>query len=130
VLTIMLALAAAIQSAQGNCRNPQTQLDMNFCAGDRFGQADAQLNRAYRDVVREAQEADRGDADLDTSHPNNEEALRASQRAWVAFRDAQCQYESFEARGGSMQPMLYENCRARMTRERIQQLTHPEHLGN
>lgn len=134
IATLFLALAlqspSAAQAGEPDCNDAQTQMDMNHCAGERFGQADAELNRIYRDVVRQEQAADRDAAGMIASHPTNEEALRASQRAWLAFRDAQCEYESFEARGGSMQPMLYEDCRERMTRERIRQLTQPEHEGN
>jgi uncharacterized protein YecT (DUF1311 family) len=134
IAALLLALAlqspSAAQAGEPDCNDAETQMDMNHCAGERFGQADAQLNRVYRDVVRQEQAADRDAVGMIDSHPTNEEALRASQRAWLAFRDAQCEYESFEARGGSMQPMLYEDCRARMTRERIRQLSQPEHEGN
>src|SRR5205085_7185599 len=40
-------------------------------------------------------------------------------------RDAHCRGESFEARGGSMQPMLYEGCRATLTRARTAELRGP-----
>jgi uncharacterized protein YecT (DUF1311 family) len=51
--------------------------------------------------------------------------LREAQRAWVSFRDAQCRLESFEARGGSMQPMLDSGCRAAVTRARTAELRGP-----
>ena len=57
----------------------------------------------------------------------------AAQRAWVAFRDAQCAYESnAEARGGSMAPMVYSELRrlARhyMARERPDHTLQPTAL--
>jgi uncharacterized protein YecT (DUF1311 family) len=48
----------------------------------------------------------------------------------VTFRDAQCQGESYEARGGSMQPMLYQGCRATLTRARTAELRGPECPGD
>ena len=45
-----------------------------------------------------------------------------AQRAWLIFRDAHCTVEGYEARGGSMEPMVYNGCRARITRERTAQL--------
>jgi len=49
-------------------------------------------------------------------------ATLASQRAWLAFRDAQCAIEGGEYAGGSMQPMVRSGCLARLTRERTAQL--------
>ncbi|HEV2865582.1 MAG TPA: lysozyme inhibitor LprI family protein [Allosphingosinicella sp.] len=124
-LALALALFAQAQDPwrEYNCDDPQNQAEMNRCAGLRFERADAELNRVYREAVRQEQAADREETGYGDMHPTYEEALRAAQRAWVAFRDAQCEYESFEARGGSMQPMLYEGCRARMTQERTRELS-------
>ena len=98
---------------------------MNRCAALDFERADAELNRLWRDVIAGARESDLElDRDFDR-RPTNEETLRQAQRAWVAFRDAHCAWEGFEeARGGSMEAMIYQSCRARLTRERIAQL-HP-----
>ena len=47
-----------------------------------------------------------------------------AQRAWIVFRDAHCTYEAYGGgRGGSMEPMLFEGCRAAITLDRIRQLT-------
>ena len=37
-------------------------------------------------------------------------------------RDASCDYEGFQARGGTMEPMLVAMCLARLTEERTKQL--------
>ena len=64
-----------------------------------------------------------GDRPRHDQRPTTEAVLRQAQRAWLTFRDAQCTYEGYgEARGGSMEPMVYSGCRARLTRERIAQL--------
>ena len=64
------------------------------------------------------------------SELGEEATLREAQRAWVAFRDANCRLESFEARGGSMQPMLDAGCRATLTRARTAELRGPECPGD
>jgi uncharacterized protein YecT (DUF1311 family) len=64
------------------------------------------------------------------SGPGEEASLREAQRAWVAFRDAHCRLESYEARGGSMQPMLDAGCRATLTRARTAELRGPECPGD
>ena len=124
-----LLLALAVQGAQASrapepdCRDPQAQLELNICARIDFEHEDAELNRAYREAIAAARQSDRELDRSDDQRPGYEAALREAQRAWVAFRDAHCRYEGYEeARGGSMEPMVYSGCQARLTRERITQL--------
>ncbi|MDQ4088072.1 MAG: lysozyme inhibitor LprI family protein [Pseudomonadota bacterium] len=121
-LALALLLGQQDPWQQYNCDDPQYQAEMNRCAGLDFERADAELNALWREVIARAREADR---DINREYdqaPTSEEVLRQAQRAWISFRDAHCTYEGHEARGGSMETMLYEGCRARLTRERIAQL--------
>jgi len=126
-----LLLALALQSSfdararEYHCSAPETQsqLEMNMCAELDFERADLDLNRVYREEVESARQADREIDRASDQRPTSEAVLRQAQRAWLTFRDAQCTYEGYgEARGGSMEPMIYSGCRARLTRERIAQL--------
>ena len=65
---------------------------------------------------------DPGGANARSGEPGEEASLREAQRAWVTFRDAHCRLQSFEARGGSMQPMLLSQCKAYLTELRTEQL--------
>jgi uncharacterized protein YecT (DUF1311 family) len=130
ILAMALALLAA-QDPQWNCEDPQAQQEMNFCAAQDYRRADAELNTAYRAAIESARQADREYAGLadgaggpDTG-PGEEATLREAQRAWVSFREADCRLESFEARGGTMQPMIDAGCRARLTRARTAELRGP-----
>jgi uncharacterized protein YecT (DUF1311 family) len=134
IWTLALALAAAQQTPAEDyhCADPQTQMEMNMCAGLDFEAADRELNTAYRAAIQSAQQADREYARIESGaggnasgEPGEEATLREAQRAWVGFRDAQCRMESFEARGGSMQPMLDSGCRATLTRARTAELRGP-----
>ncbi len=132
MIGLILALLLAAQDPEWNCENPQAQQEMNYCAAQDFRRADAELNAAYRAAVAEAQQADREYRILDdeaggrpTGEPGWEASLREAQRAWVSFRDAQCRLQSFEARGGSMQPMLDSGCKATLTRARTAELRGP-----
>jgi uncharacterized protein YecT (DUF1311 family) len=136
MIDLALALLLTAQDPQWNCADPQAQQEMNWCAGQDFERADTELNAAYRTAITSAQEADREYAHLTqgnetrASGPGEEASLRAAQRAWVTFRDAHCEGESYEARGGSMQPMLYQGCRATLTRARAAELRGPECPGD
>ena len=51
------------------------------------------------------------------------EELRAAQRLWVQFRDAEAKYEAdVDARGGSLYPQLYNATRTALTKARTTQL--------
>ena len=121
-----LALLAAQQEpdTRWNCDDPMAQVEMNACAAIDFEAADAELNAAWSGLIEGARAADREiDRDYD-QRPTREAKLREEQRAWISFRDAHCTYLAYgEARGGSMEPMSYEGCRAQLTRERLRQLT-------
>ena len=122
---IALALQGSLdqQAREHQCGDPQNQADMNACAWIDFQRADAELNRLWPQIIASARASDREiDREFDT-RPTEEAKLREAQRAWVTFRDAHCTVEGYEeARGGSMETMVYEGCRAQLTRERITQL--------
>lgn len=88
------ALLAAIAPAVAedadppiDCANATSTVEMNFCAEKDYNAADAKLNDAYsRALAHIAQNG--GEKPYDAK--SWEDALRASQRAWVAFRDADC----------------------------------------
>lgn len=88
----------------------QTQHEMNAEAAAEFAKADKELNEVYAKVL--------GVLD-DTS----KEKLKKSQRAWVAYRDAEADFSAdAEARGGSMWPLVHEGTRTRLTKERVRSL--------
>src|SRR4051812_41286791 len=127
ISTLLLGLALQdsldARAREFNCRDPQTQLDMNMCAEVDFERADLELNAAWRGTTAEARASDREIDRRSDQRPTQEAKLREAQRAWLIFRDAECTVEGYEeARGGSMEPMVFGGCGARLTRERIAQL--------
>lgn len=102
-----------------DCSNPQTQLDLNQCAGEDYDKADKELNAEYQKLRKTLAERDK---DADENTKGAVDALVAAQRAWVAFRDANCKLSGFQARGGSMEPMIIASCLADMSREQTEEL--------
>ena len=102
-----------------------SQQSMNRCAGEAYQRADANLNRLWAERIADARECDRSPdcGRTEQDQRSEEEILQRAQRAWIQFRDAQCEFEGLEGRGGSIEPMIVAQCLARLTRERIQQLT-------
>ncbi|NLS15386.1 DUF1311 domain-containing protein [Rhizobium sp. P40RR-XXII] len=104
---------------KADCANAQTQTDLNVCAVLDFGTADKALN-AQCTKTRAAMVAI--DADLDNNMKGAEKALIKAQRAWVDYRDGECEAQGFQARGGSMEPMLVSGCKADLTKKRTKEL--------
>lgn len=99
----------------------QTQAQMNQTAASRYKTADAAMTRQWQRTYaymkgRDAQDRSRGGGFGYAA------ATLASQRAWLAFRDAQCVIEGGEYAGGSMQPLAQARCKTRLTDERTTQL--------
>ncbi len=87
----------------------QSQQEMNFQAERDAAKADKELNQVYKKVLA-GQDAD------------GAKLLKESQRAWIAYRDAEAKFAADEARGGSMAPMLYSGTLATLTEERVKRL--------
>ncbi len=102
-----------------DCANAAVQMEMTYCAEQDFKGADAQLNRQYRQTRQAMKDRD---TQVTEDIRGAEDALIIAQRAWIAYRDAHCASYGYQARGGSMEPMLIYLCRAELTRERTREL--------
>ena len=87
----------------------QSQQELNQHERAEFDKADAKLNQVYAKVQ----------AKLDKE---GKEKLKAAQRAWVAFRDAQADLDADIMRGGSAAPMLHAGSMAQSTSKRTAEL--------
>lgn len=99
-----------------------SQSGLNVRAGGDFTAADAAMNVQYRATVAAMRKMDGVDAPDAKSGLSYQGALLASQRAWLAFRDAECLAEGYHFRGGSAQGMAVEDCKATLTQARTAQL--------
>jgi uncharacterized protein YecT (DUF1311 family) len=113
---LLIATFGLCQSTENPCwKTAMAQSEMNRCADLDARQADADLNRVYRELLSKLKSDD-----------NATKKLRAAQRAWLAFRDAHLQelYPAKDKQGeyGSMYPMCYAQVATKMTKERTAQL--------
>ncbi|PLU27954.1 hypothetical protein BMJ27_31160 [Sinorhizobium medicae] len=116
------AFASAQQQPEPDCRKAVTQTDLNICADKDHRMADAELNTTYRLAVAAMQATNKELGEIDAAYVGALEALKKAQRAWIGYRDGQCELAGFEARGGSMEPMLVSGCLAELTRKRTDEL--------
>jgi uncharacterized protein YecT (DUF1311 family) len=106
-LLLLLISTQTSSAAMGDCGNESNQMALNECAHLSFQKADAELNTLYQNIKRRSAE------------PQSQNLLVAAQRAWVAFRDAECTFATSSATGGSIHPMVHSGCLERLTRARI-----------
>jgi uncharacterized protein YecT (DUF1311 family) len=123
---IIAALSFLAWSAHGApdqdawpCDQANTTVDMISCAEREFRKHDADMSRAYRELVDRAKTMNTPEQGYG---PPPLDALQQSQRAWLAFRDADCHWKSTSFYGGTGQAVIAANCRAVMTRDRAAEL--------
>jgi uncharacterized protein YecT (DUF1311 family) len=116
ISALLLALTLAVspskagaQSPADPCRSARSTVAMRECFDRAFQTADAELNRVYGMLL--------GKADA-----QGRPLLRSAQRAWIAYRDAECRFRASESEGGTLYPVELLSCRTELTRERIHAL--------
>lgn len=114
-------LLLAAQDVPVDCAKAVAQTDMNQCAYRAYQKADRAMNAQWRVTLAAMRRWDRSTA-KDGLGPPPAQLLLASQRAWLAYRDAQCRIEGQYARGGTMQPMLESSCMETLTIRRTEEL--------
>ncbi|MDF1620109.1 lysozyme inhibitor LprI family protein [Pseudothioclava nitratireducens] len=94
---------------------------MGFCLGAERDDWDARLNAAYQNLLEIEEALDKAMAEV-SSAPQSAPALREMQRAWIAFRDAACDYEVTQWGGGSGGSPAWSACTMRLTGEQAIEL--------
>lgn len=105
---VFLAGAALLLSASAladECDKATTQLELNTCSAQQYQAADKKLNQTYQSAIKRAAAPQR-------------DLLKKAQQAWIALRDADCNFIGSGTEGGSVQPMIISQCLTEKTVER------------
>ena len=89
----------------------QTQFGLDRCADAAFERADRALNDAYKEILRRL-----------AGDEHARQLLVATQKGWIAFRDAECRFAVSSTENGSIYPMEYSLCLEDETRKRTKDL--------
>ncbi len=104
----------AIDRSQEACISDDgSNMGMKMCTDKALKNADALLNVVYQKVSGELS-SEEGQETLNR--------LKTAQRAWIPFRDAQCQLAAAEMLGGTGESLVALGCHYRMTVDRIKEL--------
>jgi len=96
-----------------NCDSAITTLELRICANLKYQKSDSLLNDIYQKIISE----------IENEYLNIDEALfQRSQEEWKEYRDSHCNiyWEMYD--GGSFQSVVYMECLADITNERISRL--------
>src|SRR5579885_727273 len=91
-----------------DCGGGATTLETGNCLGEKLEAAEADLKSVYGKILasiaaEESAAAGQKDAELELdSLKEKRQALQKAQKAWKAFRDADCEAQAFESIGGTV----------------------------
>ena len=119
VIPTLLLLTVLVASASGTPANAaescdtgsSSQADLNECYSNAYKKSDGELNALYKQITARLKD------DAATT-----KLLVAAQKAWVAFRDAECNFQTSGSAQGSVYPMVQSICLDGLTGNRINDL--------
>ncbi len=107
---------AGIEAALDKCvKADDSNASMKQCTWGAYQDADKLLNRVYQRMSKDWIGDDPGAAE-------RKKRLVAAQRAWVAFRDAECSLQATEMLGGTGEGLVEGGCLYKTTADRARQL--------
>lgn len=116
VVSCSLCFAQKLDRFSDCQKKAQSQRDLQVCADHQFTQGEAAMQRTYQRLLAKAK-----------SDPVAENKIRAAQRSWLAFRDAQLEamypHEDKQGEYGSTYPMCALLQKTELTRQRTQMLS-------
>jgi uncharacterized protein YecT (DUF1311 family) len=102
-----------------DCSNAMTQAEINACASEDYDAADKALNAQWAKTKKVMVD---WDAELDEQNKGAVDSLMKAQRAWIEYRDGQCDAVGYSVWGGTMYPAVVAGCLADLTRKRTEEL--------
>ncbi|MGJ7507112.1 lysozyme inhibitor LprI family protein [Variovorax sp. GT1P44] len=115
---VVLASNAAFAQADA-CKAPKTTVEINDCAQQTLARKDKELNAAYQALVKSLAGTDKSDA---TDYEGTKKLLLQAQRAWVQFRDNDCNAKYTFYAGGTIRDITALTCKIEHTEQRTKEL--------
>lgn len=119
IFLLLSTTPALSQTPKIDCTAPMTTVEINYCSEKAFAAVDVRLNAVWKKVM----------ARIDTTASDMapvekwKAAMRDAQRAWITFRDKDCQQAlPFEWSGGTGTTAAVLGCMIEKTEARIKEL--------
>lgn len=111
LLALTPLLFIPLAPAAVDCANASDQATMNQCSAQERAAADKELNAVYQQITARLKD-----------EPKGKKLLISAQRAWIGFRDAECEFSASGVAGGSVHPLIYNDCITGVTKVRTEVL--------
>ena len=111
-------IGALSQSCMAEEDGGETTLGISLCLSSEAEVWDVFLNEEYQKSMSWAKSADQEDQEYFPEFANRASALRDAQRAWIAFRDAECSLAYAAWGAGSMRHIAGNDCIMTLTAKR------------
>jgi uncharacterized protein YecT (DUF1311 family) len=95
--------------AQPDCKDPNSTIEINYCAAMAYKAADKLLNQTYQQLIATLKDPEKS-------------ALIAAEQAWIPFRDANCKARVASSLGGTGYSGFLSTCLTSMTQTRTAEL--------
>ncbi|ENW50466.1 lysozyme inhibitor LprI family protein [Acinetobacter baumannii] len=91
------------------CSNLPNQTALNNCSANALNSANQKINIAYANYMKELS-------------PTEKLQLKEAQRAWIQYKEKDCQFQSSPVLKGSLYPFVHNACLVEKTETRIKEL--------
>jgi uncharacterized protein YecT (DUF1311 family) len=115
---LLLGAAPLCSSAKDACSNALTTPEINDCARQDLNKAEQKLNDTYKKVVASLNQPD----NESTKYSEVKKALIESQRAWVTFRQRDCDALFQLNAGGTIRTVVFLGCMTQHAEQRAKSL--------
>ncbi|UFH49374.1 lysozyme inhibitor LprI family protein [Pseudomonas sp. KNUC1026] len=115
---ILLASACSAAQAAQDCSGAVSTVDMQECAQKSLKAADADLNMSYQKLLKRLS----GSSAPGEDNAASRRKLINAQKAWIAFRDADCDAQYQAHIGGTLRGLVLLGCKQQHTEQRTKEL--------
>jgi uncharacterized protein YecT (DUF1311 family) len=121
-------------AARNPCALMTTMADLDVCSAEEFKKDDMDLNHLYRSALvtleHELDDALKRSAKDEAGYANNAiNDLKSAQEAWVKYRDLECRAAGQQYEGGTIQPLVVNQCLMLVTMHRIEEIQQAYEIG-
>jgi uncharacterized protein YecT (DUF1311 family) len=113
---------AAIDARYKACQASDTSnVGLKECTNTAYSEADKVLTKTYRSIQAGLKTTQPGDSEADDKKEEFKRLL-VSERAWITYRDAECDLQGIEMLGGSGEGLVIGTCLYSLTAQRVKDL--------
>jgi uncharacterized protein YecT (DUF1311 family) len=136
ILLLIIALALCSTSAVASVSSDLAAIDARYkacmaknsdnmglkeCTNKAHSEADKVLTNTYSSIQAALRTTQPGDSEADNKKEEFKRLL-ASERAWITYRDAECDLQGVEMLGGSGEGLVIGTCLYSLTQQRAKDL--------